>query len=344
MITNQSFQHSSKHRHPYFFSLVAALCVVLIGTLGYYFIEGWSALDSLYMTVISLTTVGYSEVTPLSDQGKLFTMVLLLLGIGVAAYAIGTGFRFIVEGEVQLLRGTIRMHKKIDSLKNHHIICGFGRLGSIVVKDFVETGESILVLDKDPKHIEELERIGVPYIIGNAYEDESLKSARIDDAKTLLTLLSSDADNVYVALCARDLNPRIAITARTDHEEGERRLRRAGANNIIAPYRVSGSRLVQRILRPHVTEFLELATSHSGMQLVIEEIQVPENSVLAGRSLQETDLRNRTGAVIAASILRDGTMTYNPGASSLIAAGSTLVVLGERKALEKLSEIMAEEI
>jgi voltage-gated potassium channel len=319
------------------------MLIVLVGTLGYHFIEGWGLLDSLYMTIISLTTVGYSEVAPMSSEGKIFTIALLVIGVGVAAYAIGTGFRIIVEGEIQLLRGTLRMQKKIDSLEGHHIVCGYGRLGSIVVREFAELGEKVLVLDKDPGRAEELERIGVPYIVGNAYEDEILKSARIDTARTLLTLLSSDADNVYVTLCARDLNPNISIVARTDHEEGERRLRRAGANNVIAPYRVSGNRLVQRVLRPHVSEFLELATSPKGMQLVIEEIQVPSNSALAGCSLQETDLRNRTGAVIAAAIDSDGTMTYNPGGSSLIKAGSTLVALGERGALEELSKIIAEE-
>jgi len=335
---------NAQSKHPLLLASVIAILVIISGTLGYHFIEGWSLLDSLYMTIISITTVGFSEVAPLSNLGKMFTILLLLSGIGIAAYAFGTGVKFIIEGQIRLLRGQSRMQKKIQSLKGHHIVCGYSRLGTIVVKEFLELGEQVLVLDRDPTHLEELEELEVPLIVGNADEDEFLKKAKIDTAKTLLSLLPNDADNVYVTLCARDLNPEIKITARTDDEDGERRLRRAGATEIISPYRVSGNKVVQRILRPHVSDFLELATSPVGLQLGIEEVKVPENSKIAGKTLQESDLRKKTGAVIAASILKDGTMAYNPGGESILEPGSTLVVLGEKKALERLSSMIAEDV
>lgn len=314
--------------------------VVSIGTLGYVLIEGWSLLDALYMTIITLTTVGFGEVEPLSQAGRLFTTVLIVAGVGGATYFFSTMMRVVVEGELQRIRGRKKMQKDISKFQNHIIVCGCGRLGRIVVRELYEAGQDCVVIDINEDAAEWLEKAGIHHVVGTAYEDEMLLAAGIKRAKTLLSLLPSDSDNVYVTLCARDLNPELTIIARTEDESGENKLIRAGASQVLAPYRVTGSRIVQRLIRPHVSDFLEVAGGRSGQHLVIEEVVVPKESPLGGKTLQEAELRQKTGAVIAAFIHGDGEMIFNPGASSVIEPESTMIVMGQRESLERLSELL----
>ncbi|MCB0324407.1 MAG: potassium channel protein [Bdellovibrionales bacterium] len=327
--------------HPLITAASLVFGVIFIGTIGFRYIEDYSWIDAFYMCVISVSTVGFGEVEPLSPVGRLFTSGLIIAGVGTATYSFTALVRLIVEGELLRLRGIHRMKKKIENLEHHHIVCGLGRLGKIVVQELAEAGEDVVAIELDPIEAgPDLERLQVPLIVGSAYEDEVLKSAGIQRAKTLLALLPKDADNVYVTLCARDLNPQLTIIARTEDEGGESRLKRAGANTVLAPYRVSGSRLAQRLMRPNVSDFLEIAAGRKGEQLVIEEVIVPTASPLVGKSLAESDLRQKTGAIIAAFIRTDGEMIFNPGAKHVIEGGSTLIVLGEKASVEALSNLL----
>lgn len=317
-----------------------ALSVIVFGTLGYLLIEDWTLLDSFYMTVITVSTVGFMEVAPLSPAGRLFTALLIIAGVGVAAYTFTTMVRLIIGGELSHIRGINKMRKEIGKLDDHIIVCGFGLLGSIVVRELVEAGQRIVVIDQDPDRISELKDSGIPFVQGVAYEDDVLKAARISTAKTLISLLPKDADSVYVTLCARELNPSLNIIARTEDEGGENRLRRAGAHQVLAPYRVAGSRIVQQLIRPHVSDFLQLAVGPVGPKLVIEEIIVPPESKLRGKTLEESALRQKSGAVVAAVVEADGTTTLSPGGDAIITPGSTLIIFGERGSLEKLSELL----
>ncbi len=327
--------------HPILISCLLVLGIVLLGTLGYMFLEGWSLTDAFYMCIITVSTVGFGEVRTLSSEGRLFTAFLIIAGVGIAAYSFSSLVRLIVEGEVRRIRGIQKMKKKISRLQGHHIVCGMGRLGRIVVQELAAAGEPVVAVELDPSESEEaLERWQVPLIIGSAYEDEVLKAAGIERAKTLLSLLPGDADNVYVTLCARDLNPNLMIVARSEDDGSESRLRRAGANQVLAPYRDSGNRLAQRLVRPNVSDFLEIAGGRLGEQLVIEELIVPAASSLVGKTLADLDLRGKTGAVIAAFIRSDGEMIFNPGAKSVIESGATLIVLGEKASVETLSNLL----
>lgn len=323
---------------PKFIGLI--ILVFTTGTLGYMFLEGWPFLDALYMTITTLSTVGYGEVRPLDTSGKLFTCILILTGVGTATYAFSRVIALVVEGEIAKKRLKKRMEKDLSKLKNHVIVCGYGRLGRIVTKEIIEAKQRVVVIDThDLGNLGE-NPDGIIFIQGSAYEDEVLKQAGVERAKVLLTMLPSDAENVYVTLCARDLNPYLKIIARTEDDGGESRLKRAGASQVVAPYRLSGNKIVQQIIRPYVSDFLELAGSGTKTNLFIEEVVVPIDSKLAGKSLEQSELRAKTGAIIAAFISSEGKMTFNPGGKDIIEAGSTMIVLGEHQALGKITEVL----
>ena len=325
---------------PVLLAGIVGCFVVATGPLGYMLIEDWSVLDSFYMTIITLTTVGYGEVQPLSSSGRLFTAALIIAGVGGATYFFSTLMGVVVEGELLRMRGFKKMRKELSNFSDHIIVCGCGRLGRIVVRELHEAGQDVVVIDVKDDAAQWLALNNIHYVVGTAYEDEILKAAGISRAKTLLSLLPQESDTVYVALSARDLNPELHIIARTEDESGENKLLRAGANQVLAPYRVTGTRIVQRLIRPHVSDFLEIAGGRFGHQLAIEEVVVPKDSVLSGKTLEQSDLRNRTGAVIAAFIHADGEMIFNPGAKSVIEPESTMIVMGKRESLERLSELL----
>ena len=327
-------------------AFLAVALILTIGTLGYHTIEGWSLFDSFYMTVITVSTVGFSEVGNLSKLGRLFTSGVIIMGVGTAFYAWAIISQAIIEGEINQLRGFRRMLKRINKFKDHIIICGYGRLASIVLRELTEGGNDVVTIELNPDRIQMLENNEYAYIEGSAYNDEILEKAGIHRAKTLLALLPSDADNVYATLCARDLNPQIRIIARAEDEASETRLLRAGADQILAPYRVSGNRVVQKLTQPRVSEFLEFAVGqpYAKRQLLIEEIPVPTESALGGKTLEQTKLRQETGAIIAAFINSDGEMVFNPGGASIIEPDSTLIVLGPRDSIEKLNSLLSENV
>ncbi|NJC87070.1 MAG: potassium channel protein [Desulfuromonas sp.] len=320
-------------------SLTILATVIVAGMIGYSLIEGWPLFDSLYMTVITLATVGFKEVHDLSPQGKAFTIVLIIFGVGVITYAAGSVIQFMVEGQLRQVVGRRKMEKQIAKLRDHYIICGFGRIGQMICKEFQARPVSFVVVEKSPHLCERLEREGCLFVQGNATDDESLLSAGIERARGLITAVTSDTDNVYITLTARGLNPNLFILARAGEEGAEVKLMRAGASKVISPYTIGATRMAHAILRPSVVDFIDLATTRENLALQIEEIEVSPRSVLVGKNLISSGIRQTMGIIIVAIKQPDGHMLFNPAPDTEIAAGSVLIILGERPAITQLEQV-----
>jgi voltage-gated potassium channel len=320
-------------------SLSILTAVIAAGTLGYSLIEGWSLFDALYMTVITLATVGFKEVHELSPQGKAFTITLIIFGVGVITYAAGSLIQFMVEGQLRQVVGRKKMEKKIAKLKDHYIICGFGRIGQMICKEFQTRPVPFVVVEKNPDLCERLSREDYLFVQGNATDDDCLLAAGIERARGLITAVTSDTDNVYITLTARGLNPRLFILARAGEEGAEVKLMRAGASKVISPYTIGAVRMAHAILRPSVVDFIELATAHENLALQIEEIEVFTNSSLVGQTLVTSGIRQTMGIIIVAIKQPDGHMLFNPAPDTEIVAGSVLIILGERLGITQLEQI-----
>lgn len=328
----------------HFRSFMMASCLLVIvlsfGTAGFSLIENWDLHNSFYMTVITLSTVGYGEVQPLSRPGQLFAAFLILAGMVTVAYAVSVIGRSALEGELYKYRRINKMRKEIGQYSNHVIVCGFGRLARFVIPDLLDRGLKVVIIESDLEAIESIESQSLPFVEGNAYEDETLLAAGIASAQSLLAVLPKDADNVFITLSARHLNPRVNIIARTELPAGEAKLRLAGANQVVAPYRVSGSRIVQQLTHPYVNDFLEVASGVHGEKLVLEQLVIPKESHFAGVTLGESGIVEKTGTSIAAFIRCDGSLEINPGRDSVLEGGSTLIAFGSGQGMEKLSDLM----
>lgn len=310
-----------------FFVLFLITAIVIYGTVGYMFIEKINFLDALYMTVITLATVGYKEVKDLSINGKIFTILLIFSGFGVFTYALTTGAKIIIEGEIKEAFKKRNMKKKIDNLRDHYIICGFGRMGRIIAKELRSNNIPFVIVEKNRENLPE--EGDFLYIKGDATKDEILKGAGIERAKGLITVLSSDTENLYVVLSAKGLNPELFIVARAAEEGAEIKLKRAGADRVVSPYHIGGLRIAHTVLRPTVVDFLEFATRSEHVEIQIEEIPVQKGSILAGRTIGESDIGKGIGAIIIGIKRADGSMIFNPTSQTKIEEGDTLIVLGE---------------
>ncbi len=324
-------------------AIVAVLITFVLGTIGYVLVEGWNWFDSFYMTVITLFTIGFQEVHPLSPEGRAFTIVLIILGVGVASLLIVTVSRKLLERQVVWLFEGRPMRKEIESISNHIIFCGYGRLTRIALSELEGYDTPVIIIDKDEQRRNQALEDGYLVVQGDATVEATLVQARISTAQRLVTVLPKDADNLYVVLTSRELNPSLAIISRAEDEHGEKRLLRAGANQIISPYRVGGQKIAYSIVRPFVSDFLELAISRDGAEFHIEEILIPEKSPLCGMSLQDAQIRQRTNIMVAAIISRDGTMKFNPAADSIIEPGSTLIGLGLKEDFAELARLVVRE-
>ncbi len=321
-------------------SMGVLLVLVTLGITGYMTIEGWSLLDSLYMTIITLGTVGFREVHELSDYGKMFTIALIVFGVSVLGYIVGSLAQIMFEGQIQRIIGRKKVEKKIDSLKDHYIICGFGRIGQLICKEFSAKPIPFLVIEKHPEAHEKLHHEEYLHLRGDATEDETLLRAGIKRAKGLISVVTSDTENVYITLTARGLNPDLFILARSGEEGSEIKLRRAGANKVISPYVIGGSRMAQAILRPNVVDFIEIATGHEHLELQMEEIVIPADSAFVGENLVSSGFRKETGVIIVGIKKVHGKMVFNPESHSKIEGGDTLIVLGNPSAIQKLEELV----
>jgi len=321
------------------FSLAALVAIIAIGTFGYSMVEDWSLFDSLYMTVITLATVGFKEVQPLSDQGKLFTIVLIISGTGMIAYTLSSLLQFTLEGQLRKILGRKKLESRISKLRDHYIICGFGRIGNLICSEFHSHPLPFVVVEKESQLVERLARSGYMYVEGDATDDETLQSAGIEHAKGLITAVTSDTDNVYITLTARGLNPKLFILARASAEGSEKKLMRAGASKVISPYTIGANRMAQAILRPSVVDFIEIATTSENLELQIEEITIDPSSELTGKSLVDSGIRQSMGIIIVGIKLTDNEMTFNPPSYTVIEPNSVLITLGEIPAIEKLEKI-----
>ena len=317
-----------------------ALGIVIFGTAGYMLIEDWKLFDALYMTVITISTVGFSEVHQISQVGRLFTILLVFFGVGFSLYIAAAVVQFMVEGRIRIILGRRRLEKKISRIKNHYIICGYGRIGRVVCRNLKRKPFELVVIEKNPELISVMDADGVLYISGDAADEENLLKAGIKRAKGLIAALASDADNVFLVLTARQLDPDLLIIARGSQEESKSKLRAAGANTVESPYDIGAASMANRIIRPTVTSFLDLAFAHKRKDIQMEEIPVSASSDLVNVMLKDTGIRQKYNLIIIAIKKPGKSMLFNPSFEAIIEMGDTIIAVGEEINLQKLQHIL----
>ena len=326
-------------RHLLYSAGVLALVIVL-GTVGYVLIEGWSAFDALYMTVTTITTVGYREVNPLSGAGRAFTIVLILAGVGTLFYVVGNLARFVLEGELRKVFGRYRSGGKVRTLSNHYIVCGYGQMGQHICKELRAKPVSLVIVEKKPDRVASAQRDGFIAVEGDATKDHVLIQAGVGKAKGLVSVVNSDVENLYIVLTARGLNKDLYIVARAGEEGSEQKLLRAGANRVSSPYLIGGTQVAQVLLRPNVVDFLELATRSEHLDLQIEEITIEKGSRFDGKTPCDCGLDQDRGLIVVGVKRRSGHLEFNPGSKIMLAEGDTLIVLGQPQSLKKFEAVI----
>lgn len=309
--------------------------ITLVGVAGYMVLEGWTFLDSLYMTVIVMTTIGFHEVRPLDDSGRVFTILLAVVGVGALLYALIAVFQFLIEGEFGSILGLQRMKGQIESLRNHYILCGFGRVGEEVAREFANRDIPFVVVENTPEAIERAERRGYPLLVGDATNDEILRQAGVDRARCLLAASDSDSGNTFITLSAKALNPDLFVVARAAHPESLPRMQRAGADRVFSPYVIAGRQMAVSALQPMVVEFIDtLATTQEG-DSVLAEIEVSPDSGLGGQTIEEIIRGSKTVLVLGLQ-RRVGETLVGPPATSLVAVGDRIILMGKEAELERI--------
>jgi voltage-gated potassium channel len=319
-------------------AVVLLTSVFVVGTLGYAVIEGWSLWDAFYMTATTVTTVGYREVHELSRQGQAFTVGLLLFGVGAAFYTFTLFATVVVEGGLARHLRERRHARMITTLSNHFIICGYGRIGSTVAAEFRQQGIPFLVIENDAGRHRAAVADGLLSINADASSEEVLREAGIDRARGLIAAVGTDAENVYAVLTARVLRPDLYIVGRGENEDSTKKLKRAGADRVISPYRIGAVQIAQTAIRPAVVDFVELATSSENLELTMEEVTVSPSSPLGEQSILAANLRQRFGVIVVAIQREKGHMEFNPAPETVVHAGDKLVVLGGPEALKRLEQ------
>jgi voltage-gated potassium channel len=318
------------------FAVALLLSVVAGGTAGYVLLEGWDLWDAFYMTVITVTTVGYREVHELSRVGQGFTVLLLVSGVGAALYTFTLLATVIVEGGLPKQLQRRRHQYMIEHIADHFIVCGYGRIGGIVVRELEHQGLGFVIIERDPVRAQQATQGGRLVIVADASTEEVLKRAGIDRARALIAAVGTDAENVYAVLSARVLRPDLFIVGRAEGEDSIAKLKRAGASRVISPYHIGAVQMAQTAIRPAVVDFMELATSSENLELSMEEITVAATSPLAGQSILDANLRQRFGVIVVAIQREDRRMEFNPEPHMSIRAGDKLVVLGRPDSLKVL--------
>jgi voltage-gated potassium channel len=332
-------ERSEKRRHlgPRLGVPLGLLTTVIAGgTLGYVVIEGWSAWDAFYMTVTTVATVGYREVNPLSRAGQVFTVILVFGGVGTALYTFSAVATIMVEGGWRQALEQRRYARMIEQLTDHFIVCGFGRIGSIIAEEFRCQKVPFVIVDNQPDRVRLATERGFPAIEADASREEALKQAGVGRARGLVAAVGTDAENVYAILTARGLRPDLFVVGRAESADSVAILQKAGADRVISPYQIGAMQMAQTALRPAVVDFVEFATSSGNVELVMEQVRIHPGSALAGQSLVNSNLRQRFKVVVVGIKRSDGAMEFNPAPEAIMQAGDDLVVLGSGSSLKEL--------
>ncbi len=322
---------------------ILALAVILlaVGSVGYHLIEGWSLFDSFYMTVITISTVGYREMGDMSEPGRLWTITLIIVGVSMAA--------FIVARFTEQLADVIRyrrrkMLRRIEKLKDHYIICGYGRIGRVIAEELKRSGSRFVIIERNTEQLEDLDAETMLYLNANAVDEDVLLQANIRDARGLVSVIDSDAENVFLTLVARELNPDLFIVARSVDPAATLRIRKAGANKVLNPYNLSGYRMAQMLINPKVNEFVDMLREDSHLGMSIEEVLISLDSSMADRSIAEINFRKNYSILITGIIRRSGELLFNPAPDTLIEAGDSLIAIGKKQDIGELKHAAAKSV
>ncbi len=321
-------------------SITTLFGILMFGTTGYYLIEDMSVFEALYMTVITISTVGFSEIKQLSTYGRIITIIVIGASMTIGAYSIGIIVKMFIEGELAAIFGRRKLEKQIAELKDHFIICGFGRIGRIICTELYADKIDFVVIEQEPAAIEALERNKFLYLMMDATTEEALLKAEIMKSRGLVTAVSSDANNVFITLTAKGLRPDIFVLSRASDPKNEEKLKRAGASRVVSPYLIGGRRMAQVLKRPTVVDFIDFATMDSQLGLMIEEARVRPGSNLVGKNLIESHLRKDFGVIIVAIKRHTGDMIFNPMPTEKLESGDVIVVLGKKEDMKRMNEIL----
>jgi voltage-gated potassium channel len=318
---------------------LALAVLVVAGTVGFHIIEGWPWFDGFYMVVTTFTTIGYQEIHPLSQAGRIFNVTLIILGVGLLFLAIGTATQALLEFELGQFFGRRRMEREIERLSGHYILCGAGRVGRSAARELARESVPFIVVEHDVEKLTKYSDAGWLTLVGDATQEKTLRDAHIERAHGLVAATTTDATNMYIVLTARSLNPKLRIIARASEEQAEKHLISAGADSVVSPYAFAGHRIAQSFLRPHVLDFLDIATAREGkLDLEIEEVHVEDGSDFAGKTIEGSRIRQEMGVIVLA-IKRAGTgMRFNPAPDDRIEAGDYLIAMGEPTSLRRLEQ------
>lgn len=321
-------------------SILLLLLLCIFGAVGYMVLEGWNATDAIYMTVTTLATVGFGEVHELDKAGKIYTIVLIVAGVGFFLYVIGSVVQFMVEGHIQAIFGRKRLDRQIERLKNHYIVCGYGRIGRVLCRNMKRKPIDLVVIDVKTEPDPALDFDGVYYISGDATDENILIKAGIRNARGLIAVLGTDADNVFLVLTARQLASDLFIMARASNQAAKSKLKAAGADKVESPYEMGALSMAHRILRPTVTSFLDLAFTYQSKDIQMEEIPVGAASSLVEISLKDSGIRQNFNLIIIAIKKQDGSMLFNPSFETVLQGGDTVIAVGEENNLKRLEKIL----
>ncbi|GGH17582.1 potassium channel family protein [Silvibacterium dinghuense] len=314
--------------------------ITSIGTVGFVLIEGYPWFDAFYMTLSTITTIGYQEIKPLSHSGRVFNSFLIIVGVTAVFVAVGAMTQTIIELELQGRYGERRRKKMIHQLRDHFIVCGYGRVGRNAAYEFQRTATPFLVIDRNEQRVAKATNAGMLAMAADATQDDSLREAGVFRAKGLIAALASDADNLFIILSAKALNPQLTVVTRASEEEAGEKLRRAGADTVLTPFSMAGRQLADVLLRPHVVEFIDFARSNMGTGVVMEQVRVSSQAEFTGKTLGELTELRRSGVIILAIRKTSGDTTFNPDPNLEIAAGDFLIVMGERANLQRLERLI----